>query len=460
MDGVDPAEPSGALLRGSCGYGAFSRDIWPFWSVATASAYNFALLGKGSSGCGACLQVSCSGSVECQPPEGMVMRVKEYSLSGDGFIRVVPTQVAGTGTLQSVELRASAGQGVSDLAHSWRQMNNTFGAAWDLYDLYPPPFDLRFRDSVGRTVIVDNAIPEAAQGDYPTDAQFSTADRPGGSSEPAQGTPLLPQHSSSPQPQLPPGPGDAGAPAPAPALSPPAGTPVVTIVSNFPWELQTAPLGGPATTARDPIPAAPSLPPTRVTGMPPNHPVKPFDAAGADPPIQQFAVALHPPLVGVVRTPSPAPELVQLPFSRFVIPSATGLTSFLMDGDTSQTVFAPVNSAWQKQPPPSSSGTDNSRALTNLMLVHVALGNRNASIFNTTVAASGSSPQSPNPNFGGAVPVDTLQGSAVFIRPPANDNQGLIVGDSAGTSGTPTNFVQATCLGTVYGLDAVLSPPT
>ncbi len=45
-------------------------------------------------------------------------------------------------------------QGVSDLAHSWRLMNNTFEAAWDLYNLYPPPFDLRFQDSVGRTVIV------------------------------------------------------------------------------------------------------------------------------------------------------------------------------------------------------------------------------------------------------------------------------------------------------------------
>ncbi len=48
--------------------------------------------------------------VECQPPGGLVMRVTEYSLSGDGFIRVVPSQVAGTGTLHSVELRASAGQ--------------------------------------------------------------------------------------------------------------------------------------------------------------------------------------------------------------------------------------------------------------------------------------------------------------------------------------------------------------
>ncbi len=50
-----------------------------------------------------------------------------------------------------------------------------------------------------------------------------------------------------------------------------------------------------------------------------------------------------------------------------------GLTTFLMDGNASQTVFAPVNSAWQRQPS-SSSGTDNTRALTDLMLFHVALG--------------------------------------------------------------------------------------
>ena len=39
-----------------------------------------------------------------------MVRVTEYSLSGEGFIRVVPTQVAGTGTLHSMELRASAGE--------------------------------------------------------------------------------------------------------------------------------------------------------------------------------------------------------------------------------------------------------------------------------------------------------------------------------------------------------------
>ena len=40
----------------------------------------------------------------------MVMRVTDYSVSGDGSIRVVPMHVAGSGTLQRVELRASAGE--------------------------------------------------------------------------------------------------------------------------------------------------------------------------------------------------------------------------------------------------------------------------------------------------------------------------------------------------------------
>lgn len=52
-----------------------------------------------------------------------------------------------------------------------------------------------------------NAIPVPEVGYYATPAQFSTADRPGGSSEVAQGTPLLPQPSSAlpPQPTLLPG---------------------------------------------------------------------------------------------------------------------------------------------------------------------------------------------------------------------------------------------------------------
>ena len=48
------------------------------------------------------------------------------------------------------------------------------------------------------------------------------------------------------------------------------------------------------------------------------------DGAYANPNIQPFERTPQPPLVGLVSTPSPAPQLIQLPFSSFVIPNATG----------------------------------------------------------------------------------------------------------------------------------------
>ena len=72
------------------------------------------------------------------------------------------------------------------------------------------------------------------------------------------------------------------------------------------------------------------------------------------------------------------------------------------------------------------------------------------------MAAAGS--QNSRADLDGYLPLDTLQGSSLYIRPSAN-NQSLLVGESARASGTPTNFAQATCSGTVYGLDVVLSPP-
>ena len=45
--------------------------------------------------------------VECEPPGAMLIRVTESSEGGSGALRVVPTQVAGTGMLKKMELRAS-----------------------------------------------------------------------------------------------------------------------------------------------------------------------------------------------------------------------------------------------------------------------------------------------------------------------------------------------------------------
>ncbi len=50
------------------------------------------------------------GQVECQPPSGMLMRVQSYSLAQGGSLSLVPMQVAGSGSLSNVELRASDGE--------------------------------------------------------------------------------------------------------------------------------------------------------------------------------------------------------------------------------------------------------------------------------------------------------------------------------------------------------------
>ena len=47
-------------------------------------------------------------------------------------------------------------------------------------------------------------------------------------------------------------------------------------------------------------------------------------ATYANPNIQPFERTPQPPLVGLVSTPSPAPQLIQLPFSNFVMPNAPG----------------------------------------------------------------------------------------------------------------------------------------
>ena len=63
QEGLPAGEPSGPLLLGSCGYGAIAASTWPYWSIATVSVHNPALLNNGSGICGACLEVSCVGSV-------------------------------------------------------------------------------------------------------------------------------------------------------------------------------------------------------------------------------------------------------------------------------------------------------------------------------------------------------------------------------------------------------------
>ena len=69
QDGGNPEVPVYGLIDGACGYGALSRTEWPYWRVAALSFSNpVSLSGTPQKyGCGACIEVTCQGSVRLLP---------------------------------------------------------------------------------------------------------------------------------------------------------------------------------------------------------------------------------------------------------------------------------------------------------------------------------------------------------------------------------------------------------
>ena len=65
QEGGNPAVPVYGLVDGACGYGAFDQNVWPYWHVAALSFSNpVSAAGQPQQyGCGACIEVSCQGSV-------------------------------------------------------------------------------------------------------------------------------------------------------------------------------------------------------------------------------------------------------------------------------------------------------------------------------------------------------------------------------------------------------------
>ena len=63
--GGNPNVPIYGLVDGACGYGALDRSEWPYWRVAALGFSN--PVSQSSTpqkdGCGACIEVTCQGSV-------------------------------------------------------------------------------------------------------------------------------------------------------------------------------------------------------------------------------------------------------------------------------------------------------------------------------------------------------------------------------------------------------------
>ncbi|GBF95981.1 hypothetical protein Rsub_08104 [Raphidocelis subcapitata] len=209
-------EYNSTLATGSCGYGQTDPKLWPFYLVAGVHPSNPILSGVRAHGCGACIELECTGAgchvnlhvfgfeliaptdigsvairyrrVACAPVDPIAIHVDAYRVTKGGWLRLALKNVAGD-QVTAVELvsaavtdlNASSTFTLADARHSrsgrpngwWRHANNTFGAAWELNGVPPPPLHMRLRNAAGQMIVIANAIRRAGTlGDIKTNAQF------------------------------------------------------------------------------------------------------------------------------------------------------------------------------------------------------------------------------------------------------------------------------------------------
>eukprot|EP00887_Chlorella_sp_A99_P003678 scaffold7.g3678.t1 len=119
--------------------------------------------------------------VECAPPTNVTLDVDQFRATEGGYIRLALESVAGSGSITAIELRQSpvvreAQDGVLKMSgSSFKSMQNTYGARWELSGFPDPPLDLRITGDNGRTLIARRAIVQGgATGRFVTAVQFST----------------------------------------------------------------------------------------------------------------------------------------------------------------------------------------------------------------------------------------------------------------------------------------------
>ncbi|EIE24495.1 hypothetical protein COCSUDRAFT_46828 [Coccomyxa subellipsoidea C-169] len=325
QDRSDPNTPIYGLIDGACGYGAIPRTSWPYWQVA-ALGFSNSVSASGSPqkwGCGACIQVTCTGSgctskapfvvlvtdtckacaanqininaltyekyisatngqmaiswqkVPCAPTGNIVARVTAASGS---YLRLVLTQVGGSDGVKSVEVSKS-GSG------SWIKMDSAWGANWQTSSAPAPPLDLRITPNDGSAPLVaTGAITAAAPGDYDTGVQLGFP-----AAAAANATAAAP---------------DAAGNATAPLLGPPVGPQQIPTVAAAnataaPVNATAAPVN--ATAAPVKVPAAAAAPVAAANGT-----VVPVVAAVPAAPAAANFTTLTFPASGAAQTPQAA----------------------------------------------------------------------------------------------------------------------------------------------------------
>lgn len=105
----------------------------------------------------------CGAQVECAPPTNVTLDVDQFRATEGGYIRLALESVAGSGSITAIELRQSPvvreADGVLKMSgSSFKSMQNTYGARWELSGFPDPPLDVRITGDNGRTLIARRAI--------------------------------------------------------------------------------------------------------------------------------------------------------------------------------------------------------------------------------------------------------------------------------------------------------------
>lgn len=102
--------------------------------------------------------------VACAPPKDMELHIDSNRGAG-GWMRLFVSDVANLGTVRAVSIGSEG---------SWYNLNNIWGAAWELGWTPAPPLDLRITDEGGKMLVARQVITVSGQvGVMPLGVQFS-----------------------------------------------------------------------------------------------------------------------------------------------------------------------------------------------------------------------------------------------------------------------------------------------
>jgi Expansin C-terminal domain len=84
--------------------------------------------------------------VDCQPPGPIVIDVDVFKVTNGPYLRLDLQSVAGNGALTSVALRPSG-------TDAWQELQNSYGAKWQISGLSQAPMDIQIIGDNGQTVV-------------------------------------------------------------------------------------------------------------------------------------------------------------------------------------------------------------------------------------------------------------------------------------------------------------------